>query len=212
VRKILRRFIALVCGFIAVATAGPASTSPVISEIFYDASGSDAGLVFVELFGQAGENLDGLVLEGVNGGDGAVYKSISLGGMIPADGVFVVGDDDNGSTSVADADWIADVDFQNGPDSVVLRNATGILDAVGYGVFGSGDIFSGEGSAAPDPPAGASIGRINVFFDSDDNGVDFGVFETPTPGNVPMVNAVPLPASLWLFCSGLVFMIARRRP
>jgi len=36
----------------------------VISEVFYDASGSDDGHSFVELFAAAGSVLDGLTLEG----------------------------------------------------------------------------------------------------------------------------------------------------
>jgi hypothetical protein len=192
----------------------PAGATPVISELFYDASGSDSGLVFVELFGSPGEGLDGLVLEGINGDNGAIYTSLALSGFIPADGVFVIGDDSgDGSTSVAGADFVGDVDYQNGPDSVVLRDASAILDAVGYGSFSVGDTFSGEGAAAPDPAAGGSIARFNVLVDTNDNSVDFVVLTEPTPGSVPLVSSVPLPAGIWLFGSGLLGMVAvsRRR-
>ncbi len=195
---------ALSYGGVAVLTASQLSAAPVISELFYDAAGSDAGLVFVELFGQAGSSLEGLVLEGVNGSDGVVYSSVSLSGVIPQDGVFVIGDDRRGSTLVANADWVANVDYQNGPDSVILRNGVAVLDAVGYGSFAASDVFAGEGAAAPDPAAGSSIARINPFMDSNENNVDFIVLDTPTPGVVPVATAVPLPASLWLFASGLV--------
>jgi len=67
-----------------IGMAAPANSATVISEVFYDASGPDAGNVFVELFGLPGESLDGLILEGVNGGNGAVYRSILLSGVIPA--------------------------------------------------------------------------------------------------------------------------------
>ena len=199
-------------GFGGVST--PVSATPVISELFYDASGSDAGLAFVELFGAPGESLDGLVLEGVNGGSGAVYTSLTLSGVISTDGVFVIGDDaGGGATSVAGADFLGDVDYQNGPDSVVLRDASGILDAVGYGNFTASDIFTGEGSAAPDPAAGSSIARFNPLLDSDDNSVDFVILAEPTPGSVPVVSSVPLPAAIWLFGSGLlgVISVSRRR-
>ena len=69
----------------------PAAT--VISEALYDAVGADNGGVFVELFGTPGTALDGLALEGVNGGDGSVYVTLALTGVIPGDGVFVVADD-----------------------------------------------------------------------------------------------------------------------
>lgn len=197
--------------FSAVLTGSYAQAAPVISELFYDASGSDAGLVFLELYGSPGESLDGLVLEGINGGTGDVYSSIALSGVMPGDGVFVIGDDNGGGTSVANADLIADIDYQNGPDSVVLRGLSGVLDAVGYGVFGATDIFAGEGGAAPDPSAGSSIARLNALFDTGDNSVDFSVLDTPTPGSVPLASAVPLPASAWLLGSGLMTLVSLRR-
>jgi hypothetical protein len=193
------------CGFASM----PVGATPVISELFYDATGSDSGVAFVELFGTPGESLDDLVLEGVNGGNGTVYTSLNLNGIVPVDGVFLIGDDaGGGATSVAGADFIGDVDYQNGPDSVVLRNASGILDAVGYGSFTASDIFTGEGGAAPDPLAGSSIARFNPLLDSNDNSVDFVVLTEPTPGSVPAVSSVPLPAAIWLFGSGLLGVIS----
>jgi hypothetical protein len=198
------------CG-LALASA-PLGATPVISELFYDASGSDAGLAFVELYGSPGESLDGLVLEGVNGGNGAVYTSLGLSGVIPADGVFLVGDNDgSGATAVVGADLVGDVDYQNGPDSVVLRDVAGLIDAVGYGSFAATDSFAGEGDAAPDPVAGSSIARINPLLDSDNNAVDFTVLDTPTPGSVPLVSSVPLPAGIELFASGLMGLVSVAR-
>ncbi len=40
-----------------------ANAGPLISEVLYDAVGSDNGLVFVELYGTPGASLDGLFLE-----------------------------------------------------------------------------------------------------------------------------------------------------
>lgn len=188
-----------------------ASATPVISEVLYDASGTDAGNVFVELFGTPGESLDGLVIEGVNGGNGAIYLSVLLAGVMPADGILVIGDDDGGATSVANADFIADVDFQNGPDSVVLRNGGGILDAVGYGNFSASDVFAGEGSPALDPASGWSIARFDLAVDSGDNSMDFIVLETPTPGFVPEFAAVPVPPAAFLFASGLMLLAKTAR-
>ncbi len=209
-KRFLKAFV-LLWGCGAGMTGFRADAAPVLSELFYDASGSDAGMVFVELFGSPGESLEGLLLEGVNGTGGTVYASISLSGVIPPDGVFVIADNNGGSTSVPEADFIADVDFQNGPDSVVLRNGVMVLDAVGYGDFGGGEVFAGEGTAAPDPGAGSSIARIDPRLDTDDNRVDFTVLDTPTPGVVPEASAVPLPAALWLFASGLIPLLASGR-
>ena len=192
----------------------PAGAAPVISELFYDAVGGDAGLTFVELYGVPGESLDGLVLEGINGGNGATYASFALSGVIPGDGVCVIGDDDgSGSTAVPGADLVGPVDYQNGPDSVVLRDSGSVIDAVGYGSFGATDVFAGEGGAAPDPAAGGSIARINPVLDTDHNGVDFAVLAVPTPGSVPAPSSVPLPPAIALFASGLMGLasVARRR-
>ncbi len=196
----------------AVLPLPPAAASTVISELLYDVTGTDSGLVFVELFGTPGTVLDGLVLEGVNGTDGSVYHSVTLTGTIPGDGVFVIGDDSgNGTTLVSNADLVLDVDFQNGPDSVVLRDSNGALDALGYGDF-TGLVFAGEGSAAVDVATGWSLARSNPLLDSDDNGADFIGLSVPTPGVVP-ASTVPLPPALALFLSGLVGMtgVARRR-
>jgi hypothetical protein len=106
--------------------------TPIISEILYDAVGSDDGLGFVELQGVPGTVLDGMTLEGVNGANGAVGPVIILEGVIPADGLFLLADRTSGGVSfVPGADQIANFDFQNGPDSVELRDGGAVLDAIG---------------------------------------------------------------------------------
>lgn len=191
----------------ALATGAGCHASTVISEFFYDAAGPDNGLVFVELFGTPGTLLDGLLLEGINGGDGAVYRSVALAGLIPADGVFVVGDDrGDGASLVANVDLVAEVDFQNGPDSIVLRNDAGVLDALGYGDFSTA-VFAGEGQAAADVPAGFSLARIDARLDSNDNRADFTMLGSPTPG-ISEVTAVPLPPALVLFMSGIAGLMS----
>lgn len=190
----------------------PAQASILLSEVLYDSTGSDKGNVFVELFGAPGTVLDGLLLEGVNGTGGTVYRSITLSGMIPADGIFVIGDDrGDGTTLVANTDLVAAVDFQNGPDSIVLRDMSGVLDALGYGDFSSA-IFAGEGSAAPNAAAGNSLARFNPMLDTDNNLADFVTLSMPTPGAVP-VGAVPLPPALLLFLSGVIglFSVSRKQ-
>jgi len=153
----------------------PANAQLIISEVFYDASGSDNGVTFVELYGTPG----------VNGLDGSIYRTVMLSGVIPADGVFVIGDDSgDGTTLVALADLVGNVDFQNGPDSIALMNSMGVIDALGYGDFTSA-VFAGEGSAAPDVMAGNSLVRFNPLLDTDNNLADFLALTVPTPGFVP---------------------------
>jgi hypothetical protein len=193
--------------------AAPAAALPIISELFYDAVGSDNGQSFVELYGTAGASLEGFVLEGVNGSNGNLGPTVVLSGAIPADGLFVVADDlGDGSTLVANADLLANFDFQNGPDSVVLRFEDSVVDAVGYGVFAPEEVFAGEGRPAPDGPAGTSLARYFADVDSDDNQLDFAVQELITPGSAPLV--VPEPAMHWLVAAGLggLVLASRRRP
>jgi hypothetical protein len=132
--------------------------------------------------------------------------------MIPSDGVFVIGDDSGDGTSlVSGFDLVREIDFQNGPDSVVLRDGNLVLDALGYGDF-SGGVFTGEGSAAPDVPSGSSLTRINAAVDTDNNLLDFMALDLPTPGSVT-VSAVPLPPAVMLFLSGILGLagIARKQ-
>jgi len=177
--------------------------TPIISEFYYDAPGSDDGQSFVEIAGLPGTSLEGFVLEGVNGANGAVGPSLVLSGSIGMNGLFVVADRlADGSTSVLGADLLANFDFQNGPDSVVLRQDGVVVDALGYGVFGAGEIYAGEGAPAPDVSAGQSLARLFANVDTDDNAADFVVLGTPTPGSAEFA-AVPEPTTALLLCFGL---------
>jgi len=199
---------------ISLLWAAQAGALPLLSEVFYDAVGSDNGFVFVEIYGEAGTPLDGLSLEGINGSGGGVTASLALSGVIPADGLFVLADDAGGGvTSVPGADRILDFDFQNGPDSILLRDGDTVLDALGYGAFDGGEIFAGEGSPAPDPAAGSSLARRFADIDSDDNAADFVVLDLPTPGSAPF-SVIPEPSTGLLLALGVLGLarVGRRAP
>lgn len=198
-----RRGLVAALGLAALALPRPSGALPLLSEVFYDAVGSDNGLSFVELWGAPGTSLDGLVIEGVNGGDGAAGPTLTLAGVIPPSGLFVVADESTGgATLVPGADLVRNFDFQNGPDSIVLRAGTTVLDAVGYGVFAPGEVFAGEGAPALDPPAGESLARRFANLDTGDNAADWIALATPTPGSAPLA-AVPEPGTAGLLALGV---------
>ncbi len=200
-------------GALAGLAAAPALAASVnLSELLYDAASTDDGRLFVELWGPAGTLLEGWTIEGVNGADGVAGPIVALSGAIPADGFFVLADATSaGATEIPDADLLANFDFQNGPDSVVLRGPGGqIVDGLGYGVFAPGEFFAGEGSAAPDPAAGFSLARVFANVDTNDNLADFVALAAPTPGTAPLA-VVPEPGAAPLVALGLACTAILRR-
>lgn len=180
-RRVITTFLlpVLLCG-------GAEAGVVTISELFYDAVGPDDGLTFIEIYGPPGRILDGVVLIGVNGRDGSETHRFALDGYrVPLDRFLVLADTySGGGTGVAQADYlIPGMDFQNGPDSVLLRFGGSVLDALGYGEFGLGEVFSGEGRSAADAVAGSSLERRYADLDTDDNLLDFQVSPTPSPGS-----------------------------
>jgi len=104
-----------------------------LSEVVYDSANTDTQ-DFVEIWGEAGIDLSGFRLVGVNGANGVEFNAIELTGPIPADGFFVVAQDTATGALLASADQVdAKANYQNGPDSIQLRWGSQVVDAVAYG-------------------------------------------------------------------------------
>ncbi len=171
---------------------------PILNEVFYDGVGSDSPQVFTEILGVAGMTLEKWTLIGINGATGAIYRTIDLsGGVISGDGFFVIATLAAIGETLAHRDFIAQVDWQNGPDAVQLRDPLGqIVDALQYG-----DAWihnAGEGLPAPDVAVGFSLSRRSGL-DTGNNRSDFKSTE-PTPGRG---TSIPEPSSLLLVVAGI---------
>lgn len=166
-------------------------THPVLGEVVYDAPGADGPGVFTELHGPPGMALGDWALLGVNGSSGEVYRTVPLSGaVLPADGILVLASAAAAGAVLAARDLVAAVDWQNGPDAVLLRDPAGLVaDALQYG--DAGVHGAGEGTPAPDVAPGSSLARRGFGLDSDDNARDFAVLEVPTPGRAPRPAAPP---------------------
>jgi hypothetical protein len=186
-RKMKLFFSLLAC----LAMLSAASAQVMINEVLYDTQGTDdTSIMYTEIYGPPGTNLDGWSMKGVNGNGGTVYTTVALEGDIPDDGYFVIG-----GASVPNVDLIRTHDFQNaggvdGPqcDGIDLYDgANTLIDHLCYGECAATEVCDGEGgSNAPDPfPSGGvnrAIARIPDHSDTDNNGVDFVSTEDQTPG------------------------------
>ena len=158
----------------------PPPPGTVINELFYDAVGADDD-VFIELRGEPGKSLAGWRIEGVNGDTGTVYRTINLSGLIPGNGLYLIVTSNASAELKAKAQLIANVDFQNGPDGVTLRDADGaVADSLAYTDFEELVDGAGEGLEAYTTDPGMSLNRMNGI-DTNNNDDDFHS-AVPTPG------------------------------
>ena len=176
---------------------GQAYTVPpgavILTEVLYDASGSDTGAEWFELYNTTASPVDLSTLCVGNGGNDYTYTMVSLEGqMIGAGQTFVVGgpesSGDNGNPTY-DLVFEFSPGFQNSgsaADGVALFNSecsqvsptTVPIDAVIYGPVNSNGLIDETGVANPpdvgDAPSGQSIERLDL-------GGLWEIQPTPTP-------------------------------
>jgi len=208
-RTLLAILAAVYLVFTLIILPAHALALPVIQELLYDGVGADSDEVFTEIFGTAGMLFDGWHLVGINGGTGEIYRTIDLSGaLIPADGILLIATADAVGEVLANRDFVANVDWQNGPDAVQLLNPAGeVIDALQYGDAKNNN--AGEGTPAVDVSAGWSLARFPFAFDSGDNFADFQATEFPTPGTG--LEPVPEPGTMMLLGAGLLGLAAYGR-
>ena len=126
----------------------------------------------------------------MNGTNGRPYRTLDLtSAVIPTDGLLVIATVSAIGSLLAVRDFVANVEWQNGPDAVLLYDPFGVLvDALQYGSAGTHN--SGAGAPVPDPPAGLGLTRDALSTDTGDNATDFFA-SLPTPG----FRATPVPVS-----------------
>ncbi|MEM8962923.1 MAG: lamin tail domain-containing protein [Acidobacteriota bacterium] len=166
----------------------------VLTEVYYDASGGDNGLEWIEIknIGTGSADLSGYSL-GWGGGD-YTYGTLQLSGTLAAGAVFVVGGTtSNGDNHNPTFDQSANFspDLQNSgsvADGVALFDVpetsitalTVPIDAVVYGTTNSNGLIDETGSASTpevgDAPAGDSIERT-------DAAGSWQIQGTPNPGS-----------------------------
>ncbi len=150
----------------------------ILSEVFYDPSGSDSGYEWVELYnaGTAAVDLSGYSLG--NGGTSYIYSQVQLSGVIGPGQTFVVGGTFSSSKNhnpSFDLSLDFGPDFQNSgstADGVALFDrpssqvgaSTVPIDAVIYGGSNNNGLIDASGGAPSplvgDAPSGSSIERI----------------------------------------------------
>src|SRR2546428_10115706 len=190
------------CGALLPLVLALAACTPpdraIVGEVFYDATGDDTGLEFVELYSPTPRPTDlaGLRLEA---GDGAgpgrwTPRWTAPAGVVLEPGArYVIG----GAGVVPPPDTVLELGLQNGPDAVRLEWPDGVIEVVGYGALAYDEYYCAH--PAPDAPSGMSLARVPDAAASGDNAIDFRAAQ-PSPGraNQPRRHVAWIPRTLTL--------------
>ncbi len=193
--------LALVAGLFGFLSAQTPNSDLLITEVLYDANGSDTDREWVEIYnrGTAAIDMTGYKItdeESYPGGTEGVFQ-FPDGFTIQPGQVVIIAQKATGFAG----DWGFNPDLEiedsdpNVPDMIPIQgtnlymansgdevllidNNDNVLDAVVYGTGGYGTIVPG-----PDVPSGHSLERIPPDQDTDDCSTDFTDMTYPAPGN-----------------------------
>ncbi len=163
-----------------VAFPAPPPGGLLLSEVFYDRSGTDNGYEWVEIYNSSAQSIDLAPFSLGNGGTNYTSSTVQLSGTIAAGATFVVGgltSDASNASPTFDQAIDFSPDFQNSGatgDGVALFNVPAVaitsstvpIDAVVYGSNNNSGLIDETGSAnAPevgDAAGGSSIERTDL--------------------------------------------------
>jgi hypothetical protein len=187
-RKSLIALVLIIFGLISTAGA-----EVLLNEVYYNTpSADDPNALFTELWGTPNSDIGGWTVTGIHN-NVPTALTIPDGTHIPTDGYFVIGN----TALVPNVDWVCGgavgqgVDWQNsggtnGCIGIELRDVDGnLVDRVCYGTcLTTPPACDGGGSTVPFVSPGQSMARIPDHHNSGNNGADWQLTNTLTPGAV----------------------------
>jgi hypothetical protein len=188
-------FLLLLIGVVAVSgnqARAVLADHVVINEVSIDSKAGTGGSDddWVELYNQTGDevNLNGWSIQKSSGATTSSITKITLSGMIPAHGYFLIVKSSASSTLVSQANATSSsLSLTAGNIVYLVKNDTTVTDPTDANIvdfvgFGTASFHEGA-TAAPAIPEGKSIARIPTGADTDQNSIDFQVQNFPTPMN-----------------------------
>ena len=187
-----------------------------INEFLPNAIGADSGNEWIEFFNSSENSVD-ISSWGIQKATStySTFFTFPTGTMMPANEYLVIG-----GSNVTNADFnLTQLGLGNAGSSGdalrLLDNLSNVMDTVIYGPNNNDGFFDDLGNVAQSfastPNAGHSIGRFTDGIDTDHSGNDFIIFDNPGLGSSNNLSTVPVPASAWLFVTGLIGLVGIAR-